>query len=349
MCNICNQSWSNHSVWSLINFHSVFENNFKELLKRLHLTKMNCCFKSGIYKQSPNCRVNIEVLHFIRRLSIVLSHNRIDFVHAWHDFRGYEEIMWPFPSFSLRIPWIFWNTGCRRFHRAGFVCNKLTCYFILVNAPGFRFIEFPHYLIILSCEKSCRRFHFFLGSTFFGFAWLFINLVNAETDTGLQPYEQFHFYGISTRTNASVHMTFAYKYLSNDICTIVEEWTHRYFCLGYFFSSTHFDLVTRVARKVWRQCVLVFVVHDRHSHAGNCSGLLSNTGLFLSTGNRYLFRPQCHTFPYDFWPLLLFQVSRAWRQSFIIEVSDQVLFTMGFELVIVGHRYLLMNLHVVQF
>ena len=96
---------------------------------------------------------------------------------------------------------------------------------------------------------------------------------------------------------------------------------HGYFCLGYIFSSTHFDLVRSMARKVWRQCVLVFG-HDRYSHAGNCIGFLSNTGLLLSTGNRNLFLLQRHVFPFDSWPLLLFQFSRAWRQSFVIEVSD---------------------------
>ena len=51
-------------------------------------------------------------------------------------------------------------------------------------------------------------------------------------------------------------------------------------------TSTHFDLVRRRARKVWRQCVLDFG-HDRYSHAGNCTGLFSSTGIFLSTADRY--------------------------------------------------------------
>ena len=76
-----------------------------------------------------------------------------------------------------------------------------------------------------------------------------------------------------------------------------------------------------IARKAWRQCALVFE-HDRYSHVGHCTGLLSNTGLFLSTGNRYLFLLQRHLFPFDSWPLLMFQFSRAWRQSFAIGVSD---------------------------
>ena len=112
---------------------------------------------SGIHEHSPNSRVHIEVLHFIRGFSIVsLSHNRIGFVHARHDFRGYVEIMWPFPTFSFRTPWIFWNTGSCRFLRAVFVCNRLTWYFIFVNRPGIRFREFPYYLIFLCCDRFPR-------------------------------------------------------------------------------------------------------------------------------------------------------------------------------------------------
>ena len=44
--------------------------------------------------------------------------------------------------------------------------------------------------------------------------------------------------------------------------------------------------------------------------------------LFLSTGDRYLFLLQRHSFPFDSWPLLLIQFSRVWRQCFEVEVSD---------------------------
>ena len=52
---------------------------------------------------------------------------------------------------------------------------------------------------------------------------------------------------------------------------------------------THFYLVFLkiVAQRVGR--LLVSALHDRCSHAGNYIGLLSNTALFLSTGNKYLF------------------------------------------------------------
>ena len=132
---------------------------------------------------------------------------------------------------------------------------------------------------------------------------------------------RFIFKRIGTRADANIHKTFACKYLSNNICTVVEEWTNGYFCLGYFSSSTHFDLVIRLTQKVWRQCVLVFA-HDLGLRGGNCNGLLANTGLFLSTGNRYLFLLQRKTIPFDSLSLLLILFSHAWRQSFAIEVSD---------------------------
>ena len=97
----------------------------------------------------------------------------------------------------------------------------------------------------------------------------------------LQPYNPFHFYKLALGPGANIHKTFAFKYPSNNICTVVEDnGPDGYFCLGYFSSSTHFDLVMHLAQKTWRQCVLVFA-HDRYSHAGNCIILLSNIGLFL--------------------------------------------------------------------
>ena len=42
-----------------------------------------------------------------------------------------------------------------------------------------------------------------------------------------------------------------------------------------------------------------FFAHDPGLRGGNCIGLLSNTGLFLSTGNRYLFLLQRHLIPFD--------------------------------------------------
>ena len=145
----------------------------------------------------------------------------------------------------------------------------------------------------------------FAFSSFVGivaFLWLFCFVVrqhDAETSTYPRLCSPFLLCKIDTREGANIHKAIACKYLSNNICTVVGERYQDYFCLGYFLSPTHFDLVSLMAQKVWRHSGSVFVVHARYSHARNCIGLLSNTGLFLSTGNKYLFLLQRHTFPFD--------------------------------------------------
>ena len=132
------------------------------------------------------------------------------------------------------------------------------------------------------------------------------------------------------------------------VCTVVEEWYQDYF-FPWYFSTTHFDLVSLTAQMVERLSVSV-LVHDHHSHAGICTGFPSNIGLFLSTGNKYLLLLQRHSFPFDSWPLLLFQFSRAWHKSFVIEVSDLYFSSPWCFIIDNLHRHLLMmNLHVVQF
>ena len=131
-------------------------------------------------------------------------------------------------------------------------------------------------------------FSFFCGNSSLSLAFCLV--VHQPYDAGTNTYPRlcspFLFCKIDTRVDANVHKAIACKYLSKNICTVVEEWHHGHFCLGYFSSLTHFVLVTRMARKVSRLWVLVFA-HDRYSHAGNVR--LPNTGLFLSTGNRNLF------------------------------------------------------------
>ena len=70
------------------------------------------------------------------------------------------------------------------------------------------------------------------------FIWFFFNLA-------VRLCNPFHFHRIDTQTDANIHKTFAWRYLSNNICTVVEESLQGYFCLWYFSSSTHFDLVRR--------------------------------------------------------------------------------------------------------
>ena len=94
-------------------------------------------------------------------------------------------------------------------------------------------------------------------------------------------------------------MAISCKYNSDSNCTVVEESCQGYFCLQHFFFLTHFHLVSLMARKVWRHSDSVSAVHDRHSHARNCTGLPSNICLFLSTGNKNLFLLQRHLSPFD--------------------------------------------------
>ena len=103
-----------------------------------------------------------------------------------------------------------------------------------------------------------------------------------------------------------------------------------------------------MAQRVERLSVSV-LVHDHHSHAGNCTGLPSNTGLFLSTGNIHLFLLQRRLIPFDSLPRLQIQFSHAWRQNFAIEVSDLYSSSPLSLFLTIGHRYLLIHLHVVQF
>ena len=142
---------------------------------------------------------------------------------------------------------------------------------------------------------------------------------NEETNTCLLTYNPLLLWKIRTRVDANIHKAFACKYPANNICTVVEQWT-----VGYSLPRILLFLDTLRPRDTVgsdRLCVLVFA-YDLVSRGGNCNGLLATTGLFLSTGNRYLFLLQRRLVPFDSWPLLLFRFSRVWRQSFVIEVSD---------------------------
>ena len=136
-----------------------------------------------------------------------------------------------------------------------------------------------------------------LEDLFRPFNWLLFNLVVWE-QTLVFFCIPILFCRIDIRENANNHKVISYKYLSNSIWTVVKEFCQGYFCLRHSFLATYFYLVSWMAQKVWRLLVSVFV-HDRYSHAGNCTGLPSNTGLFLSTGSMYLFILQRHFIPFD--------------------------------------------------
>ena len=117
---------------------------------------------------------------------------------------------------------------------------------------------------------------------------------------------------------------------------------------GPMVTSTHFYLVKRLARKMWRLCVLVFA-HDLGFRGGNCNGLLANAGLFFplvtNTFSSFNANDSLSTLYHGSRfnsPMLGVKVSYT---EFLIFSS----FHNGFQLVIVRNRRLLMNLHVVQF
>ena len=119
-------------------------------------------------------------------------------------------------------------------------------------------------------------------------------VVHQPHETGTNTYPGLHtpfcfFVKIDTREDADIHRAITCKYPSHNICTVVGEWHHVYFCLGLLFFDT---LLPRegAARKVWRRCV----------SAGFCARLLLSCkklhlvsyrtlAFFLSTGNKYLF------------------------------------------------------------
>ena len=137
-------------------------------------------------------------------------------------------------------------------------------------------------------------------------------------------YIPISFHRIDIREGANTHKAIWCKYLSRSVHTEV-NWISRQ-ASAFLFLDTHLYLVFLkiVAQRVVR--LSVSVSHDRYSHAGNYIGLPSNTALFLSTGNKYLFLFQYHLIPCDSWPLHLFRFSHVWRQNIAIEVSDLFFF-----------------------
>ena len=77
---------------------------------------------------------------------------------------------------------------------------------------------------------------------------------------------RFSFYRIDIQDDANTHKVISYKYLSNSICTVVEEFCQSDLCLWRFFFSAYLYLVSLMAQRVEQLSVSV-LVHDHHSHA----------------------------------------------------------------------------------
>ena len=152
------------------------------------------------------------------------------------------------------------------------------------------------------------------------FTWLFFNLVVREQAlvscfASRFCYMELTFGRMPRLTRWSRASTF-----QEEFARLSKNGPMANFASDTSFSRHHLYLVSLMAQRVERLPVPV-LVHDHHSHAGNCTGLPSNTGLFLSTGKIYLFAFQRHLCPPDAWSLYLFRCSRVWRQNFAVEVS----------------------------
>ena len=172
-------------------------------------------------------------------------------------------------------------------------------------------------------QRLCPRFLFFLGNSLSSAFYLVgPQPWSEETNTCLMTYNPFCFLKMALArmpifTRRSRAGTLQIKCLHG--CRKMDPWL--------LFASDasllwHTSTSCKgLARKVWRQCVLVFA-HDLGFRGGNCIGLLANPGLFLSTGKKYLVHFRHQRFPSDSLPRLLIQFSHVWRQSFVNEVSD---------------------------
>ena len=83
-------------------------------------------------------------------------------------------------------------------------------------------------------HAQLAHFLFFFGNGrfFWGwlFVWLLINLMMREQTLISGFAARFDCYRIDIREDANTHKAIACKYVSNSVCTVVEECHHGYFC-----------------------------------------------------------------------------------------------------------------------
>ena len=168
------------------------------------------------------------------------------------------------PFFSRILAWrcVDWvnrtfridpKTFCIGFPRGWFASLRNQCFRVLRDATQLWYNFHNSHSILVVAFSSCVGIVAFLWM----FVWLFINLVMREQT--LIPNFAFRFCFVkltlgrmpifTRRSRASTFQIISARF--------VGEWHHGYFCLGYFFSSTHFDLVIRLAQKVRRHCGLL--------------------------------------------------------------------------------------------
>ena len=141
----------------------------------------------------------------------------------------------------------------------------------------------------------------------------------AETDICLQPYNPFHFSRTGWRTDANIHKTFAYRYLSKTICTVVEEWPMVTFAsdisLPRHISTSWYGWLGRCGGGVfWFLRAVLGNVTETVTVA------LRTLAFFFPLVTDTFSSLQRQWFPFDSLPRLQIQFSNFWRQSFV-EVS----------------------------
>ena len=142
-------------------------------------------------------------------------------------------------------------------------------------------------------SASCDTQHFsqellhFCHHPSSAFCWVVPQPSSAEMSTLCRIYIPFPTNRIHIREDANSHKVIQCKHLSRSICT-AGDWTYQTgFCLWGSLFSTHFFLLVLVAQRMER--LLVSVFHDHDSRVGNCTGLVLNTDLLLSTDSKFLF------------------------------------------------------------
>ena len=103
-------------------------------------------------------------------------------------------------------------------------------------------------------QRLCLHFLFFWRRSLSSAFHLVVHQPwNEETNTCPLTYNPFVFDKIGSRADANIHQALACRYTLQMISTRLSKNGPM-----VTFASTHFSLMKGLARKVWRQCVLVF-------------------------------------------------------------------------------------------
>ena len=159
-------------------------------------------------------------------------------------------------------------------------------------------------------------------------------LSSAETSTLCRIYTPFQTYTTDIRENAISHKVISCKYLSKSFCTAV-DWSSQANALqplGVGGSRRWSGFCSQF-------CTRIPVVPETALVSSRtlsfCFPLIANSFSSFNTTESPATRYHCSCL--------------TWRQSFVIEISDLCFSSPSSSTSDIGHRYLFMNFHVVQF